>query len=105
MLTFTSVFADENINVQNEESSQEVEEILVTANRTEQSINDVSQAVQALSGDDLQDLQITDFEQMIDLIPGAVQNSSISQGSNVYSIRGVASAETDGSCNYWLLFR
>jgi len=96
MLTFTSVFADENINVQNEESSQEVEEILVTANRTEQSINDVSQAVQALSGDDLQDLQITDFEQMIDLIPGAVQNSSISQGSNVYSIRGVASAETDG---------
>ena len=38
MLTFTSVFADENINVQNEESSQEVEEILVTANRTEQSI-------------------------------------------------------------------
>ena len=96
ILTFTNVLADESINAQNEESSQEVEEILVTANRTEQSINDVSQAVQALSGDDLQDLQITDFEQMIDLIPGAVQNSSISQGSNVYSIRGVASAETDG---------
>ena len=96
ILTFTNVVADESINAQNEESSQEVEEILVTANRTEQSINDVSQAVQALSGDDLQDLQITDFEQMIDLIPGAVQNSSISQGSNVYSIRGVASAETDG---------
>ena len=32
MLTFTSVFADENINVQNEEFSQEVEEILVTNN-------------------------------------------------------------------------
>ena len=53
ILTFTNVVADESINAQNEESSQEVEEILVTANRTEQSINDVSQAVQALSGDDL----------------------------------------------------
>jgi outer membrane receptor protein involved in Fe transport len=97
LLFFSSikVFADENVNA-SEEAEADIEEILVTANRTEQSINDVSQAVQALSGDDLQDLQITDFEQMIDLIPGAVQNSSISQGSNVYSIRGVASAETDG---------
>ena len=96
ILVISNVFADENNNTSDEASSLEVEEILVTANRTEQSISDVSQAVQALSGDDLQDLQITDFEQMIDLIPGAVQNSSISQGSNVYSIRGVASAETDG---------
>jgi outer membrane receptor protein involved in Fe transport len=95
ILVISNVFADENVNA-SEEAKADIEEILVTANRTEQSINDVSQAVQALSGDDLQDLQITDFEQMIDLIPGAVQNSSISQGSNVYSIRGVASAETDG---------
>ena len=96
ILIISNVLADENNNTSDEVSSLEVEEILVTANRTEQSISDVSQAVQALSGDDLQDLQITDFEQMIDLIPGAVQNSSISQGSNVYSMRGVASAETDG---------
>lgn len=97
LLIFSSikVFADENVSA-SKETEADIEEILVTANRTEQSISDVSQAVQALSGDDLQDLQITDFEQMIDLIPGAVQNSSISQGSNVYSIRGVASAETDG---------
>jgi outer membrane receptor protein involved in Fe transport len=96
ILVISNVFADENNSTSDEASSLEVEEILVTANRTEQSISDVSQAVQALTGDDLQDLQITDFEQMIDLIPGAVQNSSISQGSNVYSMRGVASAETDG---------
>ncbi len=105
LLIFSSikVFADENV-IASEETEADIEEILVTANRTEQSISDVSQAVQALSGDDLQDLQITDFEQMIDLIPGAVQNSSISQGSNVYSIRGVASAETDGDATHWLLF-
>ena len=68
ILVISNVFADENNNTSDEASSPEVEEILVTANRTEQSISDVSQAVQALSGDDLQDLQITDFEQMIDLI-------------------------------------
>ena len=63
LLVFSSikVFADENVNA-SEEAEADIEEILVTANRTEQSINDVSQAVQALSGDDLQDLQITDFE-------------------------------------------
>ena len=67
LLVFSSakIFADENVNA-SEEAEADIEEILVTANRTEQSINDVSQAVQALSGDDLQDLQITDFEQMID---------------------------------------
>jgi|TARA_B110000483_G_scaffold69429_1_gene86707 outer membrane receptor protein involved in Fe transport len=94
-LSFSS-YADENAINSDESAKQEVEEILVTANRTEQSISDVAQAVQALSGDDLQDLQITDFEQMINLIPGAVQNSTISQGSNVYSMRGVAASETDG---------
>ena len=68
----------------------ELEEIVVTAQRREQNISDVSQAVQALSGDDLDELNITNFEEMITLIPGAIQNSTISHGSNVYSIRGVA---------------
>ncbi len=74
----------------------ELEEIVVTAQRREQNISDVSQAVQALSGEDLDELNITNFEEMITLIPGAIQNSTISHGSNVYSIRGVAASETDG---------
>ena len=79
-----------------ETSALELEEIVVTAQRREQNISDVSQAVQALSGDDLDELNITNFEEMITLIPGAIQNSTISHGSNVYSIRGVAASETDG---------
>ena len=69
ILVISNVFADENNSTSDEASSLEVEEILVTANRTEQSISDVSQAVQALTGDDLQDLQITDFEQGSSPIP------------------------------------
>ena len=79
-----------------ENTTIELEEIVVTAQRREQNISDVSQAVQALSGDDLDELNITNFEEMITLIPGAIQNSTISHGSNVYSIRGVAASETDG---------
>tara|TARA_B100001113_G_scaffold188837_1_gene154686 strand:- start:560 stop:2692 length:2133 start_codon:yes stop_codon:yes gene_type:complete len=79
-----------------ETTTIELEEIVVTAQRREQNISDVSQAVQALSGDDLDELNITNFEEMITLIPGAIQNSTISHGSNVYSIRGVAASETDG---------
>ena len=79
-----------------ESTTVELEEIVVTAQRREQNISDVSQAVQALSGDDLDELNITNFEEMITLIPGAIQNSTISHGSNVYSIRGVAASETDG---------
>ena len=79
-----------------ESTAVELEEIVVTAQRREQNISDVSQAVQALSGEDLDELNITNFEEMITLIPGAIQNSTISHGSNVYSIRGVAASETDG---------
>ena len=79
-----------------ETTAVELEEIVVTAQRREQNISDVSQAVQALSGDDLDELNITNFEEMITLIPGAIQNSTISHGSNDYSIRGVAASETDG---------
>ena len=79
-----------------ETTAVELEEIVVTAQRREQNISDVSQAVQALSGEDLDELNITNFEEMITLIPGAIQNSTISHGSNVYSIRGVAASETDG---------
>ena len=79
-----------------ESPAVELEEIVVTAQRREQNISDVSQAVQALSGEDLDELNITNFEEMITLIPGAIQNSTISHGSNVYSIRGVAASETDG---------
>ena len=45
-----------------ETTAVELEEIVVTAQRREQNISDVSQAVQALSGDDLDELNITNFE-------------------------------------------
>jgi iron complex outermembrane recepter protein len=71
-------------------------EIMVTAQRREQAISDVPQAVQAVSGERLQSLGIEQIEDVIALVPSATIGSTISVGSNVFQIRGVAAAETDG---------
>lgn len=70
--------------------------ILVTAQRREQAISEVPQAVQAISGERLQALGIEQLDDVIALVPSATIGSTISVGSNVFQIRGVAAAETDG---------
>lgn len=79
-----------------EEQTASSDEIMVTAQRREQAISDVPQAVQAVSGERLQSLGIEQIEDVISLVPSATIGSTISVGSNVFQIRGVAAAETDG---------
>lgn len=67
-----------------------LEEIVVTANRREQGIQDVSSVVQSISGDDLRDGGITEFRQIQIAVPGL---SIANQEGNVeLFIRGVGSA-------------
>jgi outer membrane receptor protein involved in Fe transport len=73
-----------------------LEEMLVTATRRAENISDVSQTVQALLGEDLMDMSVTNIEEMISLIPSATYSSTIGAGSTVFQIRGVAASETDG---------
>lgn len=79
-----------------EDGEQKGDVIVVTAQRREQAITDVPQAVQAISGEQLQALGIEQIEDVIALVPSATIGSTISVGSNVFQIRGVAAAETDG---------
>lgn len=71
-------------------------EIVVTAQRREQALSDVPQAVQAISGTQLQALGVGQLQDVISLVPGASIGSTISVGSNTFQIRGVAAGETDG---------
>jgi len=48
----------------------ELEEIIVTANRREQSIQDVSGVVQTISADDIRKSGITEFRQLQIAVPG-----------------------------------
>lgn len=83
---------------------QALEEIVVTAQRREQAISDVPQAVQALSGQDLKDSNVVRLGDIIDMIPSASQVTSISAGSTAYQIRAIAPAEGlgDGTVGYYI---
>ena len=77
-------------------SAARIEEVVVTAQRREQSIKDVPQAVQAMSGQYLEDTNVRSLAETIDLIPSASQVSSISAASTVYQIRAIAPSENSG---------
>jgi iron complex outermembrane receptor protein len=78
--------------------------IVVTAQRREQSLMEVPQAVQALTGDSLTRTGINDISSTIQLIPGATISAKFGAGNQVYQMRGVATGETAGdpSVGYYL---
>ncbi|MFV8819395.1 TonB-dependent receptor [Haliea sp. E17] len=65
-----------------------LEEIIVTAQRREQSVNDVGMAIQTFSGENLDQLHITDVGDMTALIPGFTVAQSF-QGVPTYTLRGI----------------
>jgi iron complex outermembrane receptor protein len=65
-----------------------LEEIVVTANKRQQSINDVGLTVTALSGDAIRNRQITNPEEFAAIIPGLALAPS-SHNTPVYTLRGV----------------
>jgi iron complex outermembrane recepter protein len=77
--------------VQAQESSGiGVEEIIVTAQRREEGLQDVPLAVSAVSGAELQDRGLNDMRDVLALTPGAAFTST-NAAEPVLSIRGIAS--------------
>jgi len=77
-------------------SQSKVEEVVVTAQRREQAIQEVPQAVQAFSEDFLEESNVNGMGDTINLIPSASQVSSISAASTVYQIRAISPSEGTG---------
>ncbi len=77
-------------------SNRDAEDIVVTAQRREQALLEVPQAVQAMSGESLVDMGVTNIQQAISLVPSATTGSTIGAGSTTYQIRAIAASETDG---------
>ena len=69
-------------------SPSELQEIIVTAQKREQSINDVGLSITAVNGDALVSRGVTDVSQLTKLVPGFNYNLTGDQ-SPVYTIRGV----------------
>lgn len=68
--------------------SQEIEEVIVTSTKKEASVQDLALSVQALSSTDLVEAQITETEDMVELIPGMIQAPGIGSGTNI-GVRGL----------------
>lgn len=67
-----------------------IEEVVVTATKRAESLQDVPIAVTALTGDDLEKLGITNFSDYVMQLPGVTAGGS-GPGQNTIYIRGVAS--------------
>lgn len=70
-------------------AAQGIEEIVVTAQKREQGINDVGITVNAFTGAQLKDFGFSTAEDMALLTPGLTVNETAATGVPLYSIRGV----------------
>lgn len=80
-------------NAQSSDSAASgVDEIIVTANRREQSLQDVPQSIAAISGDSLERLRITDFGDLQRTVPGVSFTESNSTRGQAISVRGIGTS-------------
>lgn len=71
----------------------EIEEVVVTAQKKEQSINDVGMAITAFSGEAMKELGVSDTTDMAALTPGLTY-TTVFFGPPVYTMRGVGFKDT-----------
>jgi len=71
----------------------QIEEVVVTATKREQSMQDVPVAVQALQGQQLRELGISNFEDYIQYLPN-VTRMGTGPGQNEIFIRGAATEQS-----------
>jgi len=69
-----------------------IEEIVVTAQKREESINDVGMSIDAATGELLKDLGITDVADLYKVVAGFSSNINYA-GTTIYTIRGVGFQE------------
>ena len=87
---------------QSEASSGGIQEVVVTAQRRSENAQDVPIAIQAFSGEDLQKLNVTNFDDLVKYLPN-VTASSQGPGTSLIFMRGLSagtpSVQSSGSIN------
>ena len=71
-------------------TSQEIEEVVVTATKKEESLQDVAIAIDAFTGEDISEQLIYDMDDIAEQVPGLSVGKSVGSGS-AYTIRGIGS--------------
>jgi iron complex outermembrane receptor protein len=66
-----------------------LEEVVVTAQKREQNLNDVGISISAITGSQMKELGISDATEMAEFTPGLVLTETQPSGVPIYTIRGV----------------
>ena len=70
--------------------AQEVEEVIVTATKKSESVQDLAFSIEALSAEQLEQDQIYDLQDLQEVIPGFIADKGVASGG-LYSLRGLLS--------------
>ena len=81
------------------QDSEGLEEVIVTAQRQEQSLQDVPLAVSSFSGDDLLEQQIEGINDMQLFVPGLRFGGNIGEGGGDLEIRGMVNGAVSGTAD------
>ncbi len=87
-LVLCAMLSAGDLKAQEADSSLALEEVIVTAQRVEQSANDVGMDIQTFSGDTLEQLRVVDVEDLTAVIPSFTIAQSY-QGVPTYTLRGI----------------
>ena len=79
-----------------------LEEIIVTAQKRSQSLEEVPLSIQAFTGDALEQSSVRDFSELITFVPGASEGLAWNAGSREYQIRGIAQGSGDPTVGYYV---
>ena len=79
-----------------------LEEVIVTAQKRSQSLEEVPLSIQAFTGDALEQSSVRDFGELITFVPGASEGLSWNAGSREYQIRGIAQGSGDPTVGYYV---
>ncbi len=94
LLSSTSVLA-QVAAADDAEASNPPQEIIVTAQRREQSLQEVPLAVSAFGADELEARQVTDTLDLVNYVPNLIGHHNTAVGTaNAYSMRGLANSES-----------
>lgn len=74
-------------------ATAQIEEVIVTANKRTQSVNDVGISIAALSGDQIKDQKLTSLEDIASVVPGLVFSPSTTN-TPIFTLRGIGFNES-----------
>lgn len=79
-----------------------IEEVVVTAQKREQALQDVPLSVQSLTDELFESVSMRDFTEVITLVPGASETFAVTATQKSFQIRGVFSGDGDDTVGYYL---